>query len=89
MNTGVGSDKEGQTTLPNKITWDLSFKWKPPKYNTIDFLVEIQKDINGKDSVKNIFQEGTNLASAVQISKYKTIILRVGFEEGKKWSWLY
>ena len=83
MNTGVGSNKEGQTTLPNKITWDLSFKWKPPKYNTIDFLVEIQKDINGKDAVKNIFQEGTNLTSAVQISQYKTVILRVGFEEGK------
>ena len=31
-----------------KYTWDYSFKWKPPQYNTVDFLVSVKKDKTGK-----------------------------------------
>lgn len=82
MNTGVGSDKVGETTPPKKITWDLSFKWKPPEFNTIDFMISIVKDSNGKELIKNIFESGTNLNAATQITQYKSLILRVGFNEG-------
>ena len=27
----------------NNKTWTLSFKWKPPEFNTIDFLVKTKK----------------------------------------------
>jgi hypothetical protein len=81
MEMGVGSNKIGHTTPPKKITWDFSFKWKPPAYNTIDFLVTIQKGRDGRDEIKNIFQNGTDVINNIQITQYKTIILRVGFDE--------
>ena len=34
--TGVGSDRIGVAGRMRKETWEHSFKWKPPKYNTID-----------------------------------------------------
>ena len=42
-NRGVGSDKIGEYIKPYKSTWDYSFKWKPPQFNTIDFLVSVKK----------------------------------------------
>ena len=42
-----------------KTTWEYSFKWKPPEYNTNDFLVSTKKDKQGKDVSKvNIGFEG-------------------------------
>ena len=38
-----------------------SYKWKPPEFNTIDFLITTKKDENGRDLIKNKFNEGTNL----------------------------
>ena len=40
-NTGVGGFRE---PLKSKFTWQESFKWKPPRSNTIDFLVKIKKN---------------------------------------------
>ena len=37
----------GNKELPlsnSRITWDSSFKWKPSKFNTIDFLIETKKN---------------------------------------------
>jgi hypothetical protein len=83
-NYGVGSDKEGVAGPLGKNTWDYSFKWKPSEYNTIDFLVSTKKDSSGSnDMIGNIFQEGTNTNSYNQISQYKTLVLRVGFDEKK------
>ncbi len=83
-NYGVGSDKEGVSGPLGKNTWDYSFKWKPSEYNTIDFLVSTKKDSSGSnDMIGNIFQEGTNTNSYNQISQYKTLVLRVGFDEKK------
>jgi len=82
-NTGVGSDRIGIAGPITKSTWAQSFKWKPPKFNTIDFLVSVKKDKTGKDEVHNIFQEGKNLAGVQNIVQYKTIILRCGFDPRK------
>ena len=80
-NTGVGSDRAGTSGPLSKMTWDLSFKWKPPEFNTVDFLVSIKKDKNGKDEIHNIFQEGKNSAGLLNIIQYKTLVLRCGFSE--------
>ena len=50
--------------------------WKPSKFNTIDFLVTIQKATDGQDEVKSIFQGGTDVSSTTQITQYKTAILK-------------
>jgi hypothetical protein len=80
-NTGVGSDRVGASSKLSKMTWDRSFKWKPPDFNTIDFLVSIKKDKNGKDEIHNIFQEGKNTTGYQNVVQYKTLILRCGFSE--------
>jgi len=82
-NTGVGSDTIGKSGPLYKSTWEQSFKWKPPEFNTIDFLVTIKKDKNGKDEIHNVFQEGLNLEGVQAVQQYKTLVLRCGFDEKK------
>jgi hypothetical protein len=79
--TGVGGDRSEKAGPLTKTTWEHSFKWKPPEYNTIDFLVSVKKDKNGKDEINNVFQEGTSLNSSKNITQYKTLILRCGFSK--------
>ena len=76
-NTGVGSSSIGVAGPLHKITWENSFKWKPPEFNTIDFLVTVKKDAKGNHEIHNILQEGT------QIQQYKTLILMCGFDVNK------
>jgi len=76
-NTGVGSSTIGVAGPLHKITWENSFKWKPPEYNTIDFLVTVKKDKKGNHEIHNILQEGA------QIQQYKTLILMCGFDVNK------
>jgi len=82
-NMGVGADRVGKAGPLSKSTWDYSFKWKPPKFNTIDFLVTTKKGDTGADLVTPIFQEGVAVNSIIQLNEYKTIILRCGFDEKK------
>jgi len=81
MNFGVGSNKVGEYVIPKKKTWDYSFKWKPSNYNTIDFLVSVKKNDNGEEFIGNLFEAGTDTTSTTQIPEYKTLTLRVGFDE--------
>ena len=81
IDKGVGSNTVGEVIDPVKRTWEWSFKWKPPEFNTIDFLVTTQKGENGEDIVKNIFENGDNLQASDNLTQYKTLILRVGFDE--------
>jgi hypothetical protein len=82
MNTGVGSDSIGSASELKKMTWERSFKWKPPQYNTIDFLVSVKKDKSGKDEIHNkIITDDKNEMSTIM--SYKTLILRCGFNEKK------
>jgi len=66
-----------------KITWSHSFKWKPPEFNTIDFLVTMKKDKTGKDEIHHIYQDGTDLQGVQQVLQYKTMVLHVGFNPKK------
>jgi hypothetical protein len=79
-NTGVGSDTIGIAGPLYKSTWEQSFKWKPADFNTIDFLVSVKKDKNGKDEIHNVFQEGKNVGAIQDIVQYKTLVLRCGFD---------
>jgi hypothetical protein len=76
----AGSDVAGPKT---KITWSRSFKWKPTEANTIDFLATLVKDPNGQPKVTSIYTDGVNVAKADQIVQFKTLTLRVGFDEKK------
>jgi len=83
MNTGVASDSIGRAGPAFKTTWDRSFKWKPPQYNTNDFLVSVKKDKTGKDEIHNLFSDGIGISGIVEVKQYKTLILRCGFDERK------
>lgn len=83
MDYGVGSDKSGSLPKNFKSTWDYSFKWKPPQYNTIDFLVSTKKGPNGEDITSSMFQSGMDVTNKDQLLLYKTLILRVGFDSKK------
>jgi len=79
-NMGVAS-KIGEYIEPKKISWENSFKWKPAKFNTVDFMVSVKKDENGAERVSSTFNHELATSSSSQIAEYKTIILRVGFDE--------
>jgi hypothetical protein len=66
--------------VTSEKTWWYSFKWKPVEQNTIDFLVRTKKNTTGSDDVKYISSAGVDLSSVVQVNKYKTLILHVGFD---------
>lgn len=79
---GVGGDKPGGYNMePYKKTWKHSFKWKPPSHNSIDFLVTTVKTETGIDVIKNIFEKGNDVSSDTNLTQYKTLELRVGFDE--------
>ena len=56
----VGGDLQNGVGPLKKVTWDHSFKWKPPQFNTIDFLVVTKKGPDGTDIVTPIFEDGIN-----------------------------
>ncbi len=82
-NYGVGSSQEGVAGPKKKIGWEYSLKWKPPAFNTIDFLVTSIKDKNNQDLITQLFENGKNVEIANQITQYKTLVLRCGFDEKK------
>ena len=83
MDYGAGLTKMDNKIKNFKSTWELSFKWKPPEYNTIDFYVSTKKNADGKEFIGNIYSDGIDMSKAVQIKQYKTILLHVGFDQGK------
>lgn len=83
MENAVGSNNSKQAANPVKTTWDYSFKWKPPEFNTVDFLISVKKEKSGEDFIRNLFQNGQDMLQTEQITQYKTLILRCGFDERK------
>ena len=79
----VGSNNVGEIIPPKKVTWNHSMKWKPSEYNTVDFLISTVKDGGDNEVIGNIFKTGVNVGANNQIIQYKTVILRVGFDENK------
>jgi hypothetical protein len=82
-NTGVCSLKTGIAAPNYKTTWNESFKWKPPRYNTIDFLIRFKKNELGGNYIGTLNNEGEDLTSYNQVKNYYTLILNVGFDEKK------
>ena len=83
---GVGSNVRNDNTVAGALyrtTWEYSFKWKPAHMNTIDFLVTTKKGEDNEDLVSNIFKSGLDMSRCVQIQQYKTLVLRVGYDERK------
>ena len=83
---GVGSNVRNDNTVAGplyKSTWDYSFKWKPAHMNTIDFLVTTKKGDDSEDLVSNLFKTGVDMSRCMQIQQYKTLVLRVGYDERK------
>ena len=78
---GVGSHRFLEAGPLKKSTWEHSFKWKPAHLNTIDFLVTTKKGADGNDIVTPIFENGINMYESTQFNQYKTLILKVGFDE--------
>ena len=78
---GVGSNVIGKAGPKTKVTWEHSFKWKPPHYNTIDFLVTTIKSPNGEDIIHNLFEDGVSSKKYIQFNQYKMLELRCGFSE--------
>tara|TARA_Y100000389_G_C17471366_1_gene531526 strand:- start:2470 stop:5784 length:3315 start_codon:yes stop_codon:yes gene_type:complete len=66
MHLGVTQEHPEDEIKKFKYTWAHSFKWKPPEYNTIDFLISVAN----KDS-KEKFENGN-------IIKYNVVMLKVG-----------
>jgi hypothetical protein len=82
MNMGVGGNEPGKASDLRRVKWNRSFKWKPPHYNTIDFLVTTKKDKFGKDLIRNkILTDEYNEIST--ILQYKTLVLKCGFDAKK------
>lgn len=79
-NMGVGA-KIGEYVKPVNSSWEYSFKWKPTQFNTVDFMISVKKNESGADVVGSTFNNGLDMSSSSQIAEYKTVILRVGFDE--------
>lgn len=78
---GVGSTVMGKAGPKSRVTWEHSFKWKPPQYNTIDFLVTTIKSHTGEDVIHSLFEDGIATENYVQFNQYKQLELRCGFSE--------
>jgi hypothetical protein len=76
---GVGSDKIGVAGPLTKTTWNYSFKWKPPQFNTVDFLVTTVKGTNNETQTKSLFEDGINNMQSTQFNQYVTLDLRCTF----------
>ena len=74
---GVGMENVDDKVKNYKYTWGHSFKWKPPKYNTIDFLVKFVKDENGNKDKTEIIYDKTEKKT----KKYKLLNLYVIYNE--------
>tara|TARA_B110000114_G_scaffold35751_1_gene37173 strand:+ start:1464 stop:5066 length:3603 start_codon:yes stop_codon:yes gene_type:complete len=81
MYYGVGSDKKGAAGPKAKVTWDNSFKWKPPELNTIDFMVEFAKDANNLDVIKTYKNNGVDLTSSNDLLEYQQLNLLCSYNE--------
>ena len=77
MGLGVGMENPEDSVKNYKYTWGHSFKWKPPEFNTIDFLVEVNQK-QGADDISYF----TSLEQK-EVVPYKRLNLHVGYDSKK------
>ena len=82
-NIAVGVNDIDDEPRSTRIAWEYSFKWKPPEFNTIDFLIKFVKDNNNEDVINNEYIDGVDLTTGIKLNQYKTLHLYVGFDEYK------
>jgi mRNA (guanine-N7-)-methyltransferase len=82
-NTSVASNVVGKLAPNYRVTWMESFKWKPPEFNTIDFLIKFKKNEYGSNIISNMHNNGISMTSNSVVQNYFTLILHVGFDEKK------
>ena len=70
---GVTQESKDDEIKNYKYAWNHSFKWKPPEYNTIDFLISIKKDKLNKLEIKSKKNKGESI-------QYYELELYVGFD---------
>ena len=75
---GVGMEYAGDTLKNKKYVWKHSFKWKPPEYNTIDFLVKYPL-VDGKPITETIYDKYTK-----SLDNYQLLYLYVGYNESSE-----
>lgn len=80
-NLSVGAKQVGDPLKNTKTSWENSFKWKPATDNTIDFLVSVKKNMSGGEFIGNLFTYGIDTGSTSQLTEYKSLVLRVGYDE--------
>lgn len=84
MYMGVGLTAPDGVVKNMRVTWKWSFKWKPPEFNTIDFLVRTVKNpTTNKDEEYNLYEQGANMTSTLGLKQYKKVELMCGFNELK------
>lgn len=83
MTYAVACGPNSRVCPMHKTTWDHSFKWKPPQFNTIDFLVRVEKDKSDRDKVYTLFKDGVEYDKTDDAIVYKKLILHCGFDEEK------
>ena len=77
LGAGATAVDENVRTVGRR-TWFYAFKWKPPHMNTIDFLVTTIKDHQNKEAIKESVEQHSGMT---EVSYYKTLQLRVGYNE--------
>lgn len=80
-NLGVGAEEVGKVGPLRKFTWAKSFKWKPSIFNTVDFLVSVNKGADNKPILKPMYEGGMDVSRATQVKYYKTLSLMCGFND--------
>ena len=70
----VGEEPNVNKANPYGGRWRRSFKWKPSKYNSIDFLIEVVKDADNKDKITYRKYRGL-------LVPFKEIYLKVGYND--------
>ena len=90
LNEPVGfKDDNINFDLNTNNTWRMNFKWKPPNENTIDFLIQIEKNTISSYEGHNITNDKIALKSittdqGTEIKRYKNLKLYIGDNEKSK-----
>ena len=64
---GVGMESKEDIVKNKKYAWKHSFKWKPPEFNTIDFLVKFPKNDKNEILTEMIYNTNTQTSDNYQI----------------------